>query len=97
MIKKTSDSGIKNENMLNKELVDELHKPIIKKIEKKKVNSLFIDNICGVHLAEMQLINKCNKRICFYYVLLIFSVNTHELFFWKIKKVLQLPMLFKNF
>ena len=28
-------------------------------------------------------------------MLLIFSVNMHELFLWKIRKVLQLPMLFK--
>ena len=36
LIKKTSSSGIKNENVLNKELADELHKPIIRKIEKRK-------------------------------------------------------------
>ena len=34
--KKTSGSGIKNENMLNKELAEEFHKPILIKIEKKK-------------------------------------------------------------
>ena len=32
--KKTSGSGIKNENMLNKELAEELHKPIIRKFKK---------------------------------------------------------------
>ena len=36
LIKKTSCSGIKNENVLNKELADELHKPIIRKTEKRK-------------------------------------------------------------
>ena len=30
-------------------------------------------------------------------MLLIFSVNMHELFLWKIRKVLQLPMLFKKY
>ena len=34
--KKSSDSGIKNENISNKELTEELHKPIIKKFNKKK-------------------------------------------------------------
>ena len=31
--------------MSKKELAEELHKPIIKKIEKRKVYSIFIDNI----------------------------------------------------
>ena len=42
---KFADSGIKKENILNKELREELHKPIIKKFEKGKVHSSFIDNI----------------------------------------------------
>ena len=41
LIKKTSSSGIKNENVLNKELADELHKPIIRKIEKRKSKITF--------------------------------------------------------
>ena len=43
--KKTSGSGIKNENISNKELAKELHKPIIKRFNKTKAHSLFIDNI----------------------------------------------------
>ena len=43
--KKASGSGIKNENISNKELAEELHKPIIKKINKRNVHSPFIDNI----------------------------------------------------
>ena len=50
-------------------------------------------NIWEADLADMQLI----KKFVFYYVLPIFSVNTHGLFLWKIKKVLQLQMLFKKF
>ena len=34
--KKSSDSGIKNENISNKELTEKLHKPIIKNFNKKK-------------------------------------------------------------
>ena len=45
LIKKTSGSGIKNENMLNKQLAEELHKLIIRKFNKRKVQSLFRDNI----------------------------------------------------
>ena len=37
LIKKTSESGIKNENNLNKGLAEELHKPIIRKSKKRKV------------------------------------------------------------
>ena len=36
---------IKNEIMSNKEFSEELHKPIIKIFETRKVHSLFIDNI----------------------------------------------------
>ena len=37
--KKSSSSGIKNENISNKQLAEELHKPIIRKFEGKKVQS----------------------------------------------------------
>ena len=47
--------------MLNKELTEELHKPIIRKLEKTKINSLFIDNTWGADLVDMQLISKFNK------------------------------------
>ena len=43
--KSASCSGIKNENMWNKELAEELHKPIIRKLKKRKVYLSFIDNI----------------------------------------------------
>ena len=49
--------------MLNDELAKakELHKSIIRKIEKRKVHSSFIDNICGADLADIQLISKLHK------------------------------------
>ena len=39
--KRTSGSGIKNENMLHQALAEELHTPIIRKCEKEKHNHLF--------------------------------------------------------
>ena len=42
-----------------------LHKPIIRKFEKRKVHAAFKDNIRGADLADMQLLNKCNKGIRF--------------------------------
>ena len=39
--KKTSCSGIKNGNMSDQQLADELHKPIKRKFKKRKLNHLF--------------------------------------------------------
>ena len=58
-------SEIKNENISNKELAEELHKTIIRKCNKKKVHSPFIDNIWGPDLADMQLLSKFNKGFRF--------------------------------
>ena len=63
--KKTSGRTIKNEIISNKELAEELHKPIIRKFNKRKVHSPFIDNIWGTDLADMQLISKFNKEFRF--------------------------------
>ena len=40
---KTSGRAVKNEYISNKELAEELHKPIIEKFKKRKIQSLFID------------------------------------------------------
>ena len=41
----TSDGAVKNEVISNKELAEELQKPIIRKFKKRRVHSSFIDNI----------------------------------------------------
>ena len=78
--KKTSDtnrgtgvsSGIVSEN---KELAKQLLKPIVRKFE-KKLHSPFIDSNRGAHLADMQLLSKCNKEIDFLlYAIDIFDKN----------------------
>ena len=61
--KKSKGSGIKNKIKENKLLANELHKPIIRKFKKRKVYSSLQYNIWGVHLADMQLITKYNKKI----------------------------------
>ena len=63
LIKKTS--SIKNKNIPNKELVEELHKPVIRKFDREKVQSPFTDNIWGADLADMQIISKFNKGFRF--------------------------------
>ena len=44
-------------------LADELHKPVIKNFNKRKVYSQFKDNIWGVDLADMQSLSRKNKSI----------------------------------
>ena len=55
----------KNQNISNKELAEELHKPVVRKFMKRKLYSSFIDNIWGADLADVQLISKFNKGIRF--------------------------------
>ena len=66
---KVSGSGAKHVNTKlttqNQQLAEELHKPIIRKFEKRKVHAAFKDNIWGVDLADMQLLSKYNKGIRF--------------------------------
>ena len=72
--KESSGSGIKNVNILNKELAKELRKPITRKFLKRKVRSHFIDNIWGADPANMQLISKFDKETRFLYCVIdIFS------------------------
>ena len=49
----------------NQQLAKELHKPITKKFEKRKVHAAFKDNIWGAEFADMQLLSTCNKGIRF--------------------------------
>ena len=59
---KVSGSGAKL-ILQNEQLANELHKPIIRKFEKRRVYSTFKDNIWAVDLADMQLLSKYNKGI----------------------------------
>ena len=77
---KFAGSGIKNENISNKELAEELHKPIIRKFKKRKVHSRFIDNIWGADLADMQLITKFNKGFRFLLCVIDITANMQGLF-----------------
>ena len=57
-IKNNSGRTIKNENMSNKELAEEIHKPVIRKFNKRKVHSSYMDNIQDADLGDMQLSSK---------------------------------------
>ena len=52
-------TGNKSEIRQNQQLAEELHKLIIRKFKKRQS---FKDNIWSVDLADMQLINKLDKR-----------------------------------
>ena len=58
---KSMESGIARDS--SSILADELHKPIIRKFNKRKVYSQFKDNIWGVDLADMQSLSRKNKGI----------------------------------
>ena len=75
--KKSQGSGLAS-NKENVQLANKLHKPIIKKFNKRKVHSSFKDNIWGADLADVQLLSKFNKG--FRDLLLIFFANMLGLF-----------------
>ena len=59
-LNKSSGSGIANEP--NYRLANELHKPIIQKFKKIRVDLSFRDNIWGANLPDMQSLSKYNKE-----------------------------------
>ena len=79
--KKTSGGTVKNKNIPNKLLEEELHKPITQ----------------GADRADMQLISKFNKGICF----LLCVVDIFSKYAWVIplkdKKVITITNAFQNF
>ena len=87
--------------MSSKELAEELHNPIIKNFQKRKVLSPFMKNIWGADLADMQLISKFDKEICF----LLCAIDIFSKYAWVIplkdiiitKDFQKLPKTFKNF
>ena len=76
--KKNSGSGIANAP--NYQLANELHKPIIQKFKKRKAYPSFRDSIWDVDLADMQLLNKYNKRNKYFLCAIICLVNMRGLF-----------------
>ena len=94
--KKASGSGSKNKNILNKELAEELHKPIIRKCKKGKEHSLFTGNIWHADIADMQLTRKFDKGICF----LLHVIDIFSKYAWAIplidKKGITITNAFQN-
>ena len=72
--KKSMGSGVKKLKDSSSILADELHKPVIKTFNKRKVFSQFKDNICGVDLADMQSLSKKNKGIIY----LLYAIDLYS-------------------
>ena len=79
----------------NEQLADELHKPIIRKLKKRKIYSAFKDNIWAADLADMQLLSRYNKGIRF----LLCVIDIFSKYAWvvplKDKKVISIVKHFK--
>ena len=73
-------SSSNNEIKQNIQSADELHKPIIRKFEKRKVYSSFRDNIWSADLADMQLLSKFIKRFRF----LLCIIDIYSKYAWVI-------------
>ena len=52
----SNGGSVNNKSKQNEQLAKELHKPIIKKFEKRRSYSSFKENIWGADLADMQFI-----------------------------------------
>ena len=76
--KKSSGGSIINEP--NYQLAGELHKPVIKKIKKRKVCSSFRDNIWGADLPDMQSLSKFNNG----YKYLLCAIDLFSKYAWLI-------------
>ena len=94
--KKIYCGGIKNENISNKELAEELHKLIIRKFNKRKVQPPFIENIWGADLADMQLISKFNKGIKFLLSVIDFYSKYALIIPLKVKKGITITNTFQK-
>ena len=81
---KTSGGTIKNNIKSNKELAEELHKPIIRKFEKRKVYSSVIGNKCGADLANRQFLSKFNKGFRFSLCAIDIYIKHEWIISWKV-------------
>lgn len=79
----TSGGAIKNQTMWNQQLALEINKWIVRKLEKRKVYASFKE-IWGADLADMELIRKYNKGICFFFIVLfvVFIVLYYSFYYW---------------
>ena len=73
--KNTFDSRIKNEDIPNKKLAEKLHKPIIRKFNKKRYTYLLQIIFESEDLSDMQLRSRFNKGSRFLLCLIDIYIN----------------------
>ena len=87
---------MKNENTSEQQLAEELRKPIVRKFNKRKVQSPFIEKIWGAILADMQLLSKFNNGFRF----LLCVIDIYSKYAWVItlkdKKDTTITNAFQN-
>ena len=71
MVYKIFDKKTRSGVNVNEQLAEQLHKPVIKKIKRRKVYPRFKNNIWAVDLAEMESLSSKNKNakvliVCFH-------------------------------
>ena len=93
--KKTSAKAIKK-NIQNEKLAEILHKLIIRKFEKMKSILIFLDNIWGAVLTDMQLISTFNKGIRFLLCLIDMFSKYAWVISFKDKKNITITNTFQN-
>ena len=71
---------LKKKNISNKEIAEELYKPIIRKFKKRKVHSTLIENIWSTDLGDMLLMSKFNKGFRF----LLCAIDIYSKYAWVI-------------
>ena len=54
---------IKHQPSVNEQLAEKLNKPVIKKLERRKVYARFKDNIWPADLAKMESLSSKNKNV----------------------------------
>ena len=63
MVYKIFDKKTRSGVNVNEQLAEQLHKPVIKKIKRRKVYPRFKNNIWAVDLAEMESLSSKNKNV----------------------------------
>ena len=76
----SSGSGTSSGTSYSANLANELHKPIRRKFQLRKIIPVSIDNIWGADLADMQLISKYNKGFRF----LLCVIDLYSKYAWVI-------------
>ena len=86
MVYKCFDKKIGSDGSVNEQQAEELHKSVTKKFKRAKVNVGFKDDIWASNLTEMKSLSLKNKNVIYFLCVIMFSLNTHGVNLWKVKK-----------